>query len=277
MNYLTIVLDGYCNLTDRKYLKEYFIRESKKAEAEFYTPEVFLTGCKTAVQTYLIGDLYRQKQESERELFDAKQWAKENEPDTINQRFEQEDNLNIEDYLVNLWQVTNGRYTGQMDYFEIMHISDTLDLLISVDALIDAVKNIQPTDTGTTTEPPAGTTLHTDLEPTRLDVLYSYLTDEKLIKTTPEMWRYWFTKPSLQAGKQPKKIQWLGAGSVLSNVIMLVCGNFTNHTKTAIEAAFKLQSGTNYQRPTQNRNNRGKYPYKRIYEIMEHAETKLQS
>lgn len=130
------------------------------------------------------------------------------------------------------------------------------------------------------TEPPAGTTLHTDLEPTRLDVLYSYLTDEKLIKTTPEMWRYWFTKPSLQAGKQPKKIQWLGAGSVLSNVTMLVCGNFTNHTETAMKAAFKLQSGTKYQQPTiikKKREFRGDRPYKRIYEIMEHAETKLQS
>lgn len=152
MDYLKIVLDGYCNPTDKKFLKEYFIRESKKAEVEFYSPEVFLTGCKTAVQTYLIGDLHRQKQESERELFDAKQWAKENEPDTVNQRFEQEDNLNIEDYSVNLWQVTNGRYTCHIDYSEIMHISDTLDLLISVDALIDAVKNIPSiigTDYGT--------------------------------------------------------------------------------------------------------------------------------
>lgn len=129
----------------------------------------------------------------------------------------------------------------------------------------------------TTTEPPTGTTLHTELTPTRLEVLYDYLTDEQLINTTPEMWRFWFTKQSLQAGKKPVKIQWLGAGSVLSNVTMLVCGNFTNHTETAMKAAFKLQSGTNYQQPTPDRNNRGKYPYKRIYEIKEHAETKLQS
>lgn len=148
MDYLKIVLDGYCNPTDKKLLKEYFIRESKKAEAESYTHEVFLTGCKTAVQTYLIGDLYRQKQEVEKELIDAKQWVRENEPDTIDQRLEQENNLNIEDYSVNLWQVTNGRYTGHMVYSEIMHISDTLDLLISVDALIDEVKNIQPPTTG---------------------------------------------------------------------------------------------------------------------------------
>jgi hypothetical protein len=122
-----------------------------------------------------------------------------------------------------------------------------------------------------------GTTLHTDLTATRLDELYNYLTSEKLIKTTPEMWRFWFTKQSLQAGKKPIKIQWLGAGSVLTNVVMLVCGNFTNHTETAMKAAFNLQSGKKYQQPTNNRNNRGKYPYKRIYEIMEHAETKLQS
>lgn len=152
MDYLKIVLDGYCNPTDKKFLKEYFIRESKKAEAEFYTPKVFYSGCKTAVQTYLIGDLYRQKQEVEKELINAKQWVRENEPDKINQRFDQEDNLNIENYSVNLWHLTNGRYTGHIDYSEIMHISDTLDLLISVDALIDAVKNIPSiigTDYGT--------------------------------------------------------------------------------------------------------------------------------
>lgn len=167
-----------------------------------------------------------------------------------------EANKNIIHSVVNLhWKINNETITNNHN-------------------LIYLVREILKIVEGTT-EPPAGTTLHTDLELVRLDHLYNYLSDEELIKTTPEMWRYWFTQQSLQAGKQPKKIQWLGAGSVLSNVIMLVCGNFTNHTKTAIEAAFKLQSGTNYQRPTQNRNNRGKYPYKRIYEIMEHAETKL--
>lgn len=277
MDYLKIVLDGYCNPTDKKFLKEYFIRESKNAEKEFfYTREVFLTGCKDAVQNYLINDLYRQKSDVRKELLEARQWAKEHDQELFNRTYEQEDNLNIENYTVNLYYLTNGRYTGHMDYSEIMHISNTLDLLISIDDLIDAVKNIQPTGTGTT-EPPAGTTLHTKLTPTRLDVLYNYLTDEQLINTTPEMWRFWFTKQSLQAGKKPIKIQWLGAGSVLSNVIMLVCGNFTNHTKTAMEAAFKLKSGTNHQQPKPDRNNRGKHPYKRIYEIMEHAETKLQS
>lgn len=123
-------------------------------------------------------------------------------------------------------------------------------------------------------------TFNTKLTLTRLDELYNYLTNEKLINTTPEMWRYWFTKQSLQAGKKKTKIQWLGAGSVLSNVILLVCGNFTNHTETAMKAAFKLQSGTNYQQPTiikKKKELRGNYPYKRIYEIIEHAENKLQS
>ena len=275
MNYLTIVLDGYCNLTDRKYLKEYFIRESKKAEAEFYTPEVFLTGCKDAVKNYLINDLYRQRSDVKKELLEARQWAKEHDQELFNRTYEQVDNLNIESYTVNLYNLTNGRYTGQMDYFEITHISDTLDLLISIDNLVDKVKNIQPTGTGT--EPPAGTTLHTELTPTRLDVLYNYLTSEKLINTTPEMWLFWFTKQSLPDRKKPIKIQWLGAGSVLSNVVTLVCGNFTNRTETAMKAAFNLQTGKKYQQPTNDRNSRGKHPYKRIYEIMEHAERKLQS
>ena len=149
MDYLKIVLDGYCNPTDKKFLKEYFIRESKKAEAEFYSPEVFLTGCKDAVQYYLINDLYRQKSDARKELLEARQWAKEHDQELFNRTYELEDNLNIESYTVNLWHLTNGRYTGHMYYFEIMHISDTLDLLISIDNLIDEVKNIQPTTTGT--------------------------------------------------------------------------------------------------------------------------------
>lgn len=162
MDYLKIVLDGYCNPTDKKFLKEYFIRESKKAEAEFYSPEIFLTGCKDAVQTYLINDLYRQKSDARKELLEARQWAKEHDQELFNRTYEQEDNLNIENYTVNLWHLTNGRYTGHMDYFEIMHISDTLDLLISIDNLIDEVKNIQPTTTGTGTEPTFKDLLITD-------------------------------------------------------------------------------------------------------------------
>lgn len=127
------------------------------------------------------------------------------------------------------------------------------------------------TTTGTST------TLTTDLSEPRMAALYTYLLEEKFIKTTPEMWRYWFTKQSLLAGKNPVKIQWLGAGSVLSNVVALICGNFTNDTANAMKAAFKLSSGTKYQKPTNSRFERGKKPFKRIYEIKEHAETKLQS
>ncbi len=149
MDYLKIVLDGYCNPTGKKFLNEYFTRESKKASELNYTPEEFLTGCKDAVQNYLISDLYRQKSDARKELLEARQWAKEHDQELFNRTYELEDNLHIESYTVNLWHLTNGRYTGHMDYFEIMHISDTLDLLISVGSLIDEVKNIQPTTTGT--------------------------------------------------------------------------------------------------------------------------------
>jgi hypothetical protein len=46
MDYLKIVLDGYLNPSTREHLTDYFFREYKKAEKEFFNPkEFFKSGC----------------------------------------------------------------------------------------------------------------------------------------------------------------------------------------------------------------------------------------
>lgn len=241
MDYLKIVLDGYCNPTDKKFLKEYFIRESKKAEAEFYSPEVFLTGCKDAVQTYLINDLHRQKSDARKELLEVRQWAKEHDQELFNRTYEQEDNLNIENYTVNLYYLTNGRYTGHMDYSEIMHISDTLDLLISIDNLIDAVKNIQPT---TTTEPPApieqpvftGSKLIDVYDPKKVHTEF-----KKELKCNYDIFKAWFVDSTICS----KQMDWKykkGNKTQLRCFIYVLCGGWE---PAQTNTAFKIKVDSN--------------------------------
>ena len=66
MDYLKIVLDGYCNENDRNHLVEYFKREALKAQKDNYSIEVFFDGCKKALsqlQQYYVNQLHKHKSE----------------------------------------------------------------------------------------------------------------------------------------------------------------------------------------------------------------------
>ena len=49
MNYMTIVLQFRNNPSIIDYLDRYFIREWKKAEANYYSAEEFFQGCQSAI------------------------------------------------------------------------------------------------------------------------------------------------------------------------------------------------------------------------------------
>jgi hypothetical protein len=43
MDYIKIVLEGYIDNNNKKYLAEYFVREQKKASKEYYSAEEFIS------------------------------------------------------------------------------------------------------------------------------------------------------------------------------------------------------------------------------------------
>lgn len=124
-------------------------------------------------------------------------------------------------------------------------------------------------------EPVPSVFFHTDLKLSRVDEIRRYLVDCKYTDVDENTWRHWFGKVTWTGSTKPGKINWYSASDLLSNIICLICGNFKVSTEKAMKKIFKLQKGKKFQNPTNARNQRGKYPYKRIYEIMEHAETKL--
>jgi hypothetical protein len=53
MDYIKIILDGYLNTDSRNFLSQYFLREQKKAEKEYFSSEEFFAGCRQAINRLL--------------------------------------------------------------------------------------------------------------------------------------------------------------------------------------------------------------------------------
>lgn len=68
--YLQIIIDGYCNSSNRRYLTDYFISKYKKAEKEsFITANLFFDKCLRIVEglmNNIEGQYYRRKNELQR-------------------------------------------------------------------------------------------------------------------------------------------------------------------------------------------------------------------
>ena len=125
MDYSKIVLDGYCNPIDRKMLKDYFVREMKKSEKEYYTPAVFYEGCKDVINQ-LYDDIKQQKQNELISVFNAIDNAKNT--DELAELQEIKEQVENTYYMVPLYQFTNGRYNGHLGIYEIMYIEKVLDI-----------------------------------------------------------------------------------------------------------------------------------------------------
>ena len=70
MDYIKIILDGYLNPDSRNFLSQYFVREQKKAEKEYFDSEEFFAGCKQAINR-LFGNLESQLQKQRSDDFFA--------------------------------------------------------------------------------------------------------------------------------------------------------------------------------------------------------------
>lgn len=67
MDYLELILQGYFNPNTNKHLPQYFLREYRKAEKEYYSPREFFGGCHSAI-AHLKELITRQVQERKKEL-----------------------------------------------------------------------------------------------------------------------------------------------------------------------------------------------------------------
>ena len=149
MDYLHIVLQGYYNDNTREYLSKYFIREFKKAEKEHYEADEFFNGCLKAVHT-VEKDLSQQMYEDKKGLYIAIDEAKKRilgfddnegmEYDQLCERTISECKLKlkeitINDYSVNLYYLTKGKFIRHIFGDEVLYIKM---------AILEAQKNNMP-------------------------------------------------------------------------------------------------------------------------------------
>jgi hypothetical protein len=143
MDYLKIVLDGYLNPSTREHLTDYFFREFKKAEKEYFSPkEFFESGCLQIVEAFKYDIQNKITEEQLKvykmieaansgkfkyyELTDAQmeepnlvQVAKEKFLKGCNTRLS---GLSEKSFSANLFSLTNARYIGNLSWESIEYI-----------------------------------------------------------------------------------------------------------------------------------------------------------
>lgn len=142
MNYLEIVLKGYFNDNNRKFLEKYFLREYKKAEKDdFLEADEFFSGCLEVIESFekhLEDNVNERKRELTFMLINAKNGTlsfADLENKTIEQKrletiefCEQElkdvrpDGIGSLSFTVNLFSLTNGSIAYHLAYNEVLQI-----------------------------------------------------------------------------------------------------------------------------------------------------------
>lgn len=142
MNYLEIVLKGYFNDNNRKFLEKYFLREYKKAEkVDFFEADEFFNGCLEVIaswEKHLQDNVNERKKELTFMLINAKNGTlsfADLENKTIEHKrletieyCEQElkdirpDGIGSLSFTVNLFSLTKGSIAYHLAYNEILQI-----------------------------------------------------------------------------------------------------------------------------------------------------------
>ena len=133
MDYIDIILKGYLDTNNRTYLSKYFIREFKKAEKEHYDFEEFfkglLNGIESLKQDYKT-KLYNRKNELYFMLNDAKNGTlkygnssdipiADRHKDTIEYCEDELKTITENNFYLNLFQFTKGKYVGHLSFSEL--------------------------------------------------------------------------------------------------------------------------------------------------------------
>ena len=134
MDFLNLLLMGYCNQSDRENLDNYFFRELKKAKQEYYTNESFFNGCQNSIE--LLKDICKHRlNERKQELSqlmilttqnkNVTEELKKNDIDAFKKEFK---SLKMEDYPVNLAILTKGVYLGNLYFSHIEYIERSINI-----------------------------------------------------------------------------------------------------------------------------------------------------
>jgi hypothetical protein len=140
MDYLEIVLDGFFG-EQQKYLDRYFGRKQKEADEKGYSSDEFFDGCKVAMQkiSQEINRIYnRQKSNANQQVNLAIQYG---DKDIEDQWRHIVDTCNLYDFNLDLWDITNGKYTGSINQADIDKIENALNNAITI-----FKKNASPVD-----------------------------------------------------------------------------------------------------------------------------------
>lgn len=132
INYLKIVLDGYLDGNSRKYLKDYFKRQWKKAEANHYSFEEFFVGLRSVVKAFE-EDINLRKAKRINELYILiSLWKEKDLPDEEKakqiQDFKDEIEFvkNQDSHFAHLPGITNQQYVGSLSGTEVKNIKDSI-------------------------------------------------------------------------------------------------------------------------------------------------------
>lgn len=140
MDYLDIVLKGYSDLNNRKYLSKYFHREFKEAEKKHYEADEFFSGCLKIIEAFE-NDINRQFFERKKELYAGLNAAKhgtagfaENKGLTYEQLCQEAisdcevelKEISRNDFSVYLNSITKGKIAYSMFYDEVLYIKEAI-------------------------------------------------------------------------------------------------------------------------------------------------------
>lgn len=118
-NYSEIVLFGFINPDTRNFLRDYFIREQKKAAIEGFSAQEFFSGCLSVLESFE-KDIERQYSEERNNLLRAQTFINDEE-----QKKEIESELKSlakDNYSAYLPGLTKGKFTGSLWLEEIREI-----------------------------------------------------------------------------------------------------------------------------------------------------------
>jgi hypothetical protein len=132
MDYLEIVLKGYFNENNRKFLEKYFFREFKKAEKEqLFEADEFFNGCLKVIKGWEKHLQYKVF-ERQRELYLILNIANEQRRHESIEYCKQElkdvrpDGIGSISFTVDLHSLTNGRISYDMAYNEVLYIKHSI-------------------------------------------------------------------------------------------------------------------------------------------------------
>ena len=160
MDYFKIIIEGYAKENSRSVLDKYFIRKYNEAKEQFYSLDEFFNGCQEVINSFY-SEMYRRLFDRQNELHMIINWKKKGmtgdndtpkEPSNldlqvVNELEQEVDEISRYNFPVNLFGLTKGTYTGNINENEVQFIEQSINL-----AKDRAIKNLKTFHTANNSE-----------------------------------------------------------------------------------------------------------------------------